>query len=245
MFRALLVPAALVCALTVSACSGLLKKEYEYEEEVYLQLDGSATVNLYASVASLVALRGVDLTVDPGARLDRGRVRELFQSPGADVRVSLSRRHGRRFVHVSLEVPDVRQLHRLPVFAWSTYQFDRQGEEFLYRQVVGAPAGKAVGDVGWTGREVVVFRMHIPSEIPFHNAKKVQRGNIVEWEQPLTERLNGAPLDAQVRMESESILYTTLLLFGFTVVAAAIAFGVVLWWVVRRGRQSEELPRPA
>ena len=45
-------------------------------------------------------------------------------------------------------------------------------------------------------------------------------------------------------MEPESILYSTLLLFGVTVVAAAMTFGVVIWWVVRRGRESEELPRP-
>ncbi len=43
-------------------------------------------------------------------------------------------------------------------------------------------------------------------------------------------------------MEPESILYTTLLLFGITIVAAAMTFGLVLWWVVRRGRDSEELP---
>ena len=50
---------------------------------MYLRLDGSATVNVNASVASLVALRGVDLPVDPKARLDRGRVRALFQTAGA------------------------------------------------------------------------------------------------------------------------------------------------------------------
>jgi len=237
-FRAVPVRALLVCALLSSACGGLLKKEYEYEEELYLRLDGSATINVNASVASLVALRGVD----------RGRVRALFQSPGAEVaRVSLSRRHGRRFVHISVDVPDVRQLHRLPMFSWSTYQFDRQGDVYAYRQVVGAPAAKPVGEVGWTGRETVVFKMHIPSQIPYHNApsRKTERGNILEWEQPLTERLKGESLDVQVRMAPESILYTTLQLFGFTVVAAAITFGVVLWWVARRGRESEELPGPA
>jgi hypothetical protein len=172
-------------------------------------------------------------------------VRALFQGPGVDVaRVSLSRRHGRRFAHVSIEVPDVRQLHRYPMFAWSTYQFDRKGDEFEYRQLVGAPAARPVGPVGWTGNERVRFKLHIPSEIPYHNApsKKVERGNILEWGQPLAERLKGVPVDVEVRMEPESILYTTLILFGLTVVAAAITFAVVLWWLVRRGRESEELP---
>jgi hypothetical protein len=85
--------------------------------------------------------------------------------------------------------------------------------------------------------------MHLPSQIPYHNApsKRVERGNILEWEQPLAERLRGVPVDVEVRMEPESILYTTLLLFGSTIVAAALVFAVVIWWVWRRGREPEQL----
>ena len=55
----------LCCSATAAACSGrVLKPQYQYEEELYLDLDGSATLNLNASVASLVALRGVDLPTD-------------------------------------------------------------------------------------------------------------------------------------------------------------------------------------
>ena len=63
---------------------------------------------------------------------------------------------------------------------------------------------------------MVVFKMHMPSEIPYHNApsRQTERGNILRWEQPLAARLKGEPLDVEVRMEPESILYTTLLLFG-------------------------------
>jgi hypothetical protein len=106
-----------------------------------------------------------------------------------------------------------------------------------YAQTVGAPSGKAVREVGWTGKEMVAFRMHIPSVIVFHNApsREVRRGNIVEWEQPLTERLKGTPVDVRVNMEPKSILYTTLLLFGSTIVLAAVAFGVVIWRVARHG----------
>jgi len=239
-FVAVIVVAA--CATFGAAC-GVLTQKYEYEEEIYLRLDGSATVNVNASAASLVALRGADLPVDPKARLDRDRVRALFQVPGAPPpRLTLSRRDGRRFVHVSLEVADVRQLQRQRMFAWSTYRFDRESDSFVYRQRVGAPAGTSSDGIAWTGAEQVVFKMHIPSEIPYHNApsRQTERGNILRWEQPLTARLKGEPLDVEVRMEPESILYSTLLLFGLTVVAAAMTFGVVIWWVVRRGRESEE-----
>jgi hypothetical protein len=233
---------ALLLALAGSSCGGALKPEYEYEEELYLDLDGSATLNVNASVASLVALRGADLPVDPRARVDRERVRAWFAGPGVEVsRVSLSRRDGRRFVHVGIEADDVRELPRVTPFSWSSYRFARQGDVFEFRQVVGASAAKDVGDVGWTGGELVAFRMHIPSEIPFHNApsRQVQRGNIVEWEQPLAARLKGEPLDIRVQMEPESILYSTLILFGATILAAAATFAVIIWLVMRKGRHAE------
>jgi hypothetical protein len=237
---------ALLVAALASACGGggLLKKEYEYEEELYLSLDGTATVNVNASVAALVALRGFDLDPNPRARVDRAQVRTMFQGPGVQVsRVSLSRRDGRRFVHVGLDVADVRQLSRVAPFAWSRYRLDRVGDVVEYRQVVGASSGRPVGDVGWTGGELVTFRMHVPSVIPFHNSpsREVQRGNIVEWEQTLGERLAGKEIDIEVHMEPESILYSTLILFASTVVAALLAFTLVIWWVSRRGRDPEIL----
>jgi hypothetical protein len=142
---------------------------------------------------------------------------------------------------VSIEVPDVRQMSRQPMFAWSTYQFTKDSDSVLFRQHVGAPAATAASSA-WTGREMVVFKMHLPSEIPYHNApsRKTERGNILRWEQPLASRLKGEPLDLEVRMEPESILYSTLVLFGLTIVAAAMTFGLVIWWIARRGRESEE-----
>ncbi len=236
--RLVLVALILACAVASASCGRLLKKDYEYEEELYLALDGSATLNVNASVASLVALRGADLPVDPRARVDRERVRALFAGSGAVVRVSLSRRDGRRFVHASVDVADVRDLRTLAPFNWSTYQFDRQADVFEFHQVVGKPTGIDVGDVGWNGAEVVAFRIHVPSKIPFHNApsRRTERGNILEWEQPLTERLQGTPIDIQVQMDARSILSRTLLLFGSTILAAAATFAVVIWWVARRGR---------
>ena len=92
-------------------------------------------------------------------------------------------------------------------------------------------------DPGWTGNELVAFKMHIPSRVLFENAtSNVQRGNIVVWEQLLTDRLAGVPIDVEVQMESESILRHTLLLFGATIVAAAATFAAAIWWVIRRGR---------
>ena len=236
----------LCCSAIATACSGrVLKPQYEYEEELYLGLDGSATLNLNASVPALVALHGVDLPTDARARLDRDRVRALFAHPDSDVALSTSRRDGRRFVHVSVQVDDVRRLAQIRMFGWSRYEFRRDSDRIEFNQVVGPSARRNVSDVGWDGSELVAFRMHLPSEILFHNSSAdVRRGNILEWEQPLSVRTDGEPLDLRVQMAPESILYRTLLLFGSTVVAAALTFAAVVWWLARRGRQTDVAESP-
>src|SRR5512138_3353864 len=122
-------PVLVVAALILSACgTRLVKKQYEYEEEMYLALDGSATLNVNASIPALVALRGVDLNPSPRTRFDRDRIRRFYEGPGVTVTaLSSSRRYGRRFVHVSMDLADVRASERLAPFAWSTYKFAREG----------------------------------------------------------------------------------------------------------------------
>lgn len=231
----------LACAVAAAGCGGgLFGQQYEYEEELYLDLDGSAQVNVNASTAALVALRGVDLPIDPQASVTRQQVGALFAHPGADVSVSLSRRRGRQFLHVQIEVDDFRQLSQIPPLAWSSYNLARRDEAVEFTQLVGPPAGKDVGNVGWDGTELVAFRLHVPSEILFENSgEDVKRGNILEWEQLLRDRLEGQPVSVEVHMAPESILSTTLTLFGVAIVAVAATFAAVLWWVIRRGREAD------
>lgn len=246
-----LLPAVLVLVLfgTIGCGPGSGRgvfREYEYEEEIYLDLDGSATVVVNASIPALAALHGFDLDPGPRARFDRRRLRALYESDAAEVtRVSSPwRRHGRRFVQVRLEVADVRRLGATAPFGWSEYRLERLQDAVLYRQAVTRTAGRDVGDVGWSGDELVAFRLHLPSRIQFHNARdifrpgpdntrEVERGNIVSWEQRLTDRLKGEPLVIEARMDTESILYSTLWLFGLTFAAALVALGGVVWWVAR------------
>jgi hypothetical protein len=228
-----------LCVLFVfSACSSTtaLFRQYEYDEEVYLSLDGSATVYVNGSLPALNALLGKSFDASPGARVDTAAVRAYYSSAVTRVsRVSQSRRSNRRFVHIRIDVDDIRKLGGATPFAWSTYEFRRDGNLFIYRQTVGGSAGKDVGNVGWTGREVVAFRLHLPSKIRYHNTGREVRGNILEWEQPLTDRLRGAPLMLDARMDPQSILYTTLWLFGTTFLAVMVVFCAVIWWVIRRG----------
>jgi hypothetical protein len=233
--------AALLPLWLATACGGALFEQYEYEEEMYLSLDGSATVYVNSSVAALNALRGSAFATSPNAVIDRNTVREFFTTPLTRVSGSVrtSRRSNRRFVHVRVEVADVRHLGEAAPFAWSAYQFGRDGDLFVYRQSVGAAAAQPVA-TNWTGHELVAFRIHVPSKVVFHNAGpgNPRRGNILVWEQSLSDRLRGQPLQLETRVETQSILYRTLWLFAATFIAVALMFGLLIWLIVRRGHQA-------
>jgi len=234
---------ALAIAFATVACGGTsLFRQYEYEEEIYLSLDGTATVYVNSSIPALNALRGTSFNASPNARVDRDRIRALYSSPTTHVVwVRESRRNGRRFTHVLLEADDITKLVSVPPFAWSTPVFRREGDEFVFRDHIGASAQQDVGNVGWTGRELTAFRLHLPSKITYHPKEiDIRRGNILAWEQPLSDRLKGIPLDIDVRMQTQSILYRTLRLFAATFVVVVIGFVAVIWWVLRRGARHAE-----
>ncbi|MGE3959568.1 MAG: hypothetical protein AB7H96_22830 [Vicinamibacterales bacterium] len=237
----------LLALLALEACGGGgggFFRAYEYEEEMYLSLDGTATLYVNSSVAALNALRGSSFDTNPETTPDREAVTAFFSSPNTEVtRVTMSRRSNRRYVHVRMDVKDITRLGEAPVLSWSTYSFKRDGDLFYYRQSVGAAAGKAVGDVGWGGDEIVAFRMHLPSKIAYHNAgaDNLRRGNILVWEQALGDRLQGAPLAIEARMETDSILYRTIALFASTFVVVAILFVLIIWWVIRRGAKPAQV----
>jgi hypothetical protein len=236
---------------------GLFGKQYEYEEEIFLDLDGSATITVNASLASLATLRGLDVPYGPDAEVDRDRIRALFSSPVAEVtHVSRAwRRDGRTFVQVELDVPDIRRLPEAAPFAWSTYSLTPVEEEGVeFRQRVGASAFTpgTLKNVGWSGKELVAFRVHLPSRIRYHNARDVdtnqtlqhERGNILRWEQYLNDRLDGTPVELEVRMDGQSILYTTLWLFAGAFAAALALLASLVWWTFRRGAKQEGATTP-
>ena len=230
---------ALVAA-AVAGCGsgGRLFRPYEYEEDIYLSLDGTATVFVNTSIAALDALRGASFNADPRARIDRDGLRAFYTTPITRVTaINESRRSGRRFVHVRLDVKEIRRLGEANPFAWSTYDLRRTDTQYLYCQGIGAAANKRVGEVGWTGGELVAFRLHVPSKIDYHNAgaPNQKRGNILVWEQTLTDRLGGVPLVLDARMQTKSILYSALTLFGATCLAVAVMFAVVIVVVRRSG----------
>ena len=245
--RAVVLAVVTVALAASGACNGgFFGRQYEYEEDLYLALDGSATLVVNASIPALVALRGLDL--DPAAtRLDVKRIRAAYESPVTDVtRISPPwRRNGRRFVQIRMDVTDIRRLGEAPPFAWSRYALAPQNGHHVFEQKVGASALRAgtLRNVGWNGSEVVAFRLHLPSRILWHNARDLDtglprstaRGNILSWEQHLADRLDGMPLDIRVEMDSQSILHRTLWLFGGAFMAAVAALALLIWFTVRKG----------
>ena len=226
----------------LTACSGTsFFKQYEYEEDMYLSLDGSATLYVNSSLAALNALRGTAFNANPRAPFNREAIRNYYTSANTTVgRITWSRRNGRFFVHVRLNIGDVRQLGRLAPFAWSSYKFDRKDDQYVYEQTVGTSAGKDAGGATWTGDELVAFRLHLPSKITHHNTgRAIGRGNILVWEQSLTDRLHGAPLTLEARMQGQSILYRTLWLFGITFIVVVLVFVAVIWWIFRKGAPAQ------
>ncbi|HSL24051.1 MAG TPA: hypothetical protein VK886_21135 [Vicinamibacterales bacterium] len=242
---ALLCLAAGLAAACAGGGRGSFARQYEYEEDVYLDLDGSATVIVNSSIPALVALRGMPLPTRAAARVDREEVRRLFESPVAEVtRVSRSwRRQGRRFIQVRLEVPDIRQLQKASPFSWARYELSVAETGAVFRQRVEGK-GRPVPEVKWTGAELVAFKLHLPSRIFYHNVRDLEtnspgsaeRGNILRWEQRLADRLAGVPVEMEARMDRESILHRTLWLFAGAFAGAMVLLVGLIWWTIRRGR---------
>jgi hypothetical protein len=257
--RAAVLSLAMIAA--IAGCggrtAGIFGPQYEYEEDLTLSLDGSATMVVNASLPALAVLRGLPLSTDPAARVDRDKVRGLYSSPYAQVtRVSTWTRSNRHFVGVTLRVPDIRKLPQSAPFSWSTYDLHQENGVTVFKQTLGASAFRpgTMPNVGWTGSEVVAFRLHLPSRIEYQNSRTLDsdrprgasRGNILTWEQHLADRLDNKPIAWEsgvpgvmaVRMDSQSILYRTLWLFGLAFLAAVAVLAFLIWLTMRRGRDS-------
>jgi hypothetical protein len=251
--RRLLVLALAAVAAACWSCAGAgpgFNRQYEYEEDVTLDADGGAVVTINSSIPALVALHGLDLPVDSRARIDREAVRRAFDTPVSEVtRVSRTwRRRGRRFIQVRLNVEDIRRLSEASAFAASRYELRTAAEQTTFRQRVAGTRKRAVPQANWDGSELVAFKVHLPGRVFYHNVRDletnetgaVERGNILRWEQRLTDRLKGVPIVMEVRMDSESILFRTVWLFAG---AFAAAMGVLIFaiaWVVRRGKRDRK-----
>ena len=258
--RAALLAIALAAAATACAGHSPLGPDYEYEEDLTLSMDGSATLVVNTSIVALDALRGMSL--DPDERPDqlRDQVRALYESPYTKVgRISTWTRRGRRFVGIRVGVPDLVSLPKAAPFSWSKYELRAEGEQVTFRQTLSKPPAAVRPPPEWRGDEIIAFRVHLPARIRFQNSRYIDggpsrpasRGNILTWEQRLQQRLEGRPIAyaedktpdvMEVRMDRESILYRTLWLFGIAFTAALLVLAGLIWLTMRKGR--DEVTEP-
>lgn len=246
-FAAGMLVLAVVC---LAGCSNPLGPQYEYSEQLYLGVDGQAELVIDSSIAALVALRNLPLDASPDVPVDRDKVRAAFSDAGCG-EVTVNRpwaRYGRRFVQIVLEQDDVAKFATCGPVSWASYTFERvnegETETIAYTQVVGEPATGEPGPVNWDGRELVGFKLHLPSKILFHNVRRLEdgapdspdRGNILTWEQRLTDRRAGQPIRMEVRMHSQSILNRALWLFAGAFVGAVVLILTIVTVVIRRAK---------
>jgi len=249
--------AAAALMLTLAACAGGgFGRQYEYDAQLYLNADGSADLVINASIPALIALHGLPLDPAPRARIDRDEVRAMVGEPLLDItRVSrVWRRDGRQFMQIRAAIEDVRNLGRTKLFGWSEVTLDdTDAGQREFRQRIGPPAGSVPpAGFGWDGSELTAFKLHLPSRIHAHNVRdidtsetgSVERGNILTWEQRLSDRLAGTPVDMHVAMEQGSILYRTLWVFAVSFGAALGLLAFIIWRIVRRGHQRNQAGIP-
>jgi hypothetical protein len=258
--RGRLAPIVVVGLVTaaVAACRSPLGPAYEYEEQVYLSVDGSATVLIDASLPAFETLRGLRFSAPDRAGKAREEARSQFADGGCG-RVRASQpwtRRGRWYVQVRVDVERIELLASCAPLAWSSYLLEQDEVGLRYRQVVGPPEGDAPDRVNWDGSELVAFKLHVPSRVYYHNVRRLEdgepgapdRGNILTWEQRLTDRRAGRPVHLDVRMGADSILLRTLWLFGGALVAAVAVLVAAIWLMLRKGRRdraSSPVTRPA
>jgi len=235
-------PRAVVILLLATALRGCVA--YEYEHELWLNVDGSGTVNVTARPELWAAMKG--LTGAQAADPDQARaaVRSVFESSGLRVqRVTLTHRRGRPYIFVAASFDDVNRLAGTPAFPDLELSLRRVGEHLrldgAWRRPPGLPDPPPAARDG-----LMAVRFHLPSKVYSHRNAfgGVERGNIVGWRETVTEALAGRPLEIGADLDARSILLSTVGLFAAAILAAGTLVAAILFLVVRAGRAAGQKP---
>jgi hypothetical protein len=226
--------------LLLIASSGCLT--YEYEHELWLEVDGSGVIHVTGRPGLWTAFKGLGDAEDPEGTVTEEAARELLERSGLRVeQVRITRRDDHAYLFASAAFDDVNLLSYTPAFPDLRVAFWDDGRrlrlEGSWQRPLDAP------EIGDRDREgLMAVRFHLPSRIYSHRdaAEGVERGNILCWRQEVGAALDGGRLELGAVMDERSILFSTVRLFGGAVVLAVLLLALALWAVARRGRRDLE-----
>jgi hypothetical protein len=223
--------------LLLAGAQGCIR--YEFEHEFWLRVDGSGSVRVTGRPGLWAAFKNISHPdADDGSLQQAARL--LFEASGLQVRrVTLTRRGGERYLFVAADFKDVNRLWGSPAFPDLRIHLVKEGERLRLKGDWFRPLDSPeIGDRDREGTAAV--RFHLPSKLYEHEnaANGVERGNIVSWRQPTAEALLRRPLEFGALMDSRSILWSTLGLFGSAIALALLLLGGALWLVFRKGRRA-------
>jgi hypothetical protein len=217
----------LLCLLLVgvSGCT-----TYEYEEEVFLDVDGSGEIRMSGSTTVVGALHELE---EP----DVERAKALFEGEGVDVLSALeTERDRRKFVHVEARFSDWEELCRLPAFHGRRCRLTIGDEGLALELSLPPPRGTA--PEGLDPQALLALRYHVPSTIRYHNSPRdIERGNILSWQRTIREHFAGRPLDVEVHFDRRTVLAAAVSVMGFALALVALSIGTTLLVMVRKGRR--------
>lgn len=237
-------PRAVIVSLLVTALRGCVA--YDYEQELWLNVDGSGSVNVTARPELWAAMKGIAGAQSADEDAARQAVRAAFESSGLRVRrVTLTHRRGRPYIFVAAEFADVNRLAGTPAFLDLDLSVRPEGDTLRLDGRWSRPPGLPTPPMSERDGLMAV-RFHLPSKIYSHrNAfAGVERGNIVGWRETVAEGLAGRPLEMGAVMDRRSILLSTVGLFAAAIAAAVALLAGIVWWVVRKGRRSAAASPP-
>lgn len=204
---------------------------YEYEEEVYLNVDGSGRLRVSGSSVILESLYDA-----PGG--SASSMRPLFESLNFELdSVRTTERQGRRFVHVQGRFEDWNDVCGLPAFRERECHLDVDVEGSLELSFA-LPSPESVVPRDVPPDAMLAVRFHFPSPVRFHNSiTGIERGNIIGWKRTVSEHFRGETLEVYARFERRSVLATTAVILGTAVGVVLLSVTVALLWIVRKGRK--------
>lgn len=225
-------------ALALPACTS-----YEYEEEVFLEVDGSGRLRMSGSSEILEVLHADSNRGNGGST---SSMTSRFEGPGFELdSVRETERDGRSFVHVQGRFTNWNELCALPAFADRECRLDVTDDDELELYLT-LPSPEGDIPEGVPPGASLALRFHFPSAVNYHNAHgDMERGNIIVWERTVSEHFNATALVVEARFERRSVLATTVIILGTAVSVVLFSVALALLLIVRKGRRQLALETDA